>query len=164
MKYINVLLIVIFLIFGSLSFANTIILECRLSNSKYVGVISLDAVGQGMMRLKPQDKSSDTNWISCPLFIRNIEDISRGVVPTINFVFSKGSCESVPQGFNLDIFTNYIVLYLNVWNEEQINANVRWLTEYHREVCRIDTIRLSDIRLNIGKFKRGLWGKRPPSM
>ena len=164
MKYTNILLILFLLIFGSFSFANTTIIECRLSNPKYVGIISLDAVGQGLMKLRPKGKSSSSRWISCPLSIYNIEDMSRGVSPSINFVFSKGACEFAPEGFNLDIFTNYIVLYLNLWNEKQVNASVRWLKEYHLEACRISTIRLSDIRLNIRKFKRGIWGRTPPSM
>ena len=162
MKYIP--LILFFLVFRNLSFANTTIIECCLSNPKYVGVISLDAVGQGMMKFRSKSKSSNSRWISCSLFIQNIEDMSRGVSPSINFVFSKGSCKSVPENFNLDIFTNHIVLYLNLWNEKRVSARVRWLKEYHQEVCLINTIRLSEIRLNIRKFQRRIWGKAPSSM
>ena len=160
MKYVNTFLFLFILIFRDISFASAAIMECYFSNSKYIGVISLDAISQqGMMRFKPKNEPSDSHWISCPLFVYDIKDLTKEVSPMIHFVFYKGLCESVPKDFNLDILTNHIVLYLNLWNERDIKAYIKWLKEYHRDACYIDTINLYFIRLIIRKFKIGTWGR-----
>ena len=146
------------MIFRTVSFAQGILIECQFSNSEYTGVISLDTVGQGMIRFKSENESSN---VSCPLFIHNIEDMRRGTSPMVNFVFYRGICESVPEDFNLDILTEHIVLYLSFWDAKYIEEGYfRWLKKHHhREVCSIDTINPLRLIQIIRRFKNGIWGR-----
>ena len=70
-----------------------------------------------------------------------------------------GPCGSAPENFNLDIFTNYIVLHLSLWNEVDIKAYVKWLKEYHLEACYIDTIKLLYLRLIMALLHKDLKNK-----
>ena len=91
MKYINIFLFLFILIFRTLSFANMTLIECHLSNSKYTGVISLGSIGQGIMKFKSKDASSDNHWTTCPLFIHDIEDPIGGISTVIDFTIFNGT-------------------------------------------------------------------------
>lgn len=165
MRCWNVFCILGILTLQSSVFANTLILKCDLSHPKYTGHVSVDAVGQSVLKFKPKKvskKDKHQKMISCPLFIHNIRDVSRGVSPRISLVFLKDACQSTPKNFDSSIFTRRIGLDISLLNVEKPRGRLRWLRASHPENCLIKNIRLSDLKLNAGKFYRGLWPVSQP--
>lgn len=151
--------------FKPLIFANTIIIDCHLSNSKYKGQITLDTVGKGRLEFqtrKPSKKESSPSnqkTISCPLVVHNIQNKIRAVAPRITVVFLRGLCRPTSEDFYSKIFTENVVLDVSLLNQKP-SVQVRWLKASHPEECKVKTIRLFDLQLNAKKFQQGTWPVR----
>ena len=140
-------------------FANTTILECDFSNPKYEGSVSLDALGEGVLRFRPK---SSPNYMSCPLSVQDLNDMSGAISPSIDLAFFRQVCQPFDTDY-ADIFIRDMFLSIDLSSNRPTQARFHWLKEYHPEECTIQTISLFDLKLNAKKFKKGLWGRYPSS-
>ncbi len=147
MKY--VLIFILLCLWCPLAFANTNILDCRFSHSKYTGKLTLDSVGQAYLIFQPKENTKSRLAItSCPMLIEHISDQSRALVPTIKIDFFKHQC--TPR-----LPTNSKVLnpkvYINV-RYRPPTARIKWHREHPTAECKIRNISLFDLRLTVRRL------------
>lgn len=161
----HILLIFLSLLFSgsNVSLANTTIIECQFSNSKYQGVVSLDSIGQGLLEFQSKNSSSGASQkYTCPLLIQDMWDHSRAISPHIKIEFFKEVCQPF-NASHTDMFSRDVVLSIDLSVNRPPSAYFYWLKAHQDGDCTINTISLFDLKLNARKFKKGLWGRYPSS-
>lgn len=126
------------------------ILKCRVKNTEWASLFTLDATGNGSLKfIKAGDKSS----YSCELKTNHIYNGQRAVVPNVTVKFQRGYCDPELGDLEKEIFDHF-TLIVNQTNTDSPTGLVQWLKRKQPDPCVIEKLSLSDIAIRAKKGSR----------
>lgn len=134
------------------------ILKCRVINEEWTALLTLDAIGAGLINFK---KSGNNLSYNCSLNVAFINDGQRAVSPNVTIEFIRGACDPDLGEIEKEIFEQF-TLIIEIY-KENYNGKMQWLRKKQPDNCEVEKISIFDISLNTKKWREGIWGRKTAS-
>lgn len=141
------------LLLPRLSSGSANIMECRMSNEEWVGSISLDAAGAGLLQFSQKSTGRE---FSCPLILKYLGDNIMGVVPIISLDFRRDYCNPKDSRVSSEVFSDISLVFRFLGERPQ--GDVQWLRKFQIDECEDVKIEMPKVRLRAEKWAQGTWG------